>query len=96
MKCLHIYPDDFTEQQLLELGIMFEARHTMYSNKSEREQTELIEARSSDLFKTVTDDEILTTACAFGIKEQVKNNQAIIKMVRTLIKKIIKRNELKE
>lgn len=48
---------------------------------------------SVNTWNSVTDDEILTSACAFGIKEQVKNNRAIIKMVRSIEKTLRKRNE---
>ena len=93
LRCLNIYPADFTEQQLLEIGIMLEARHTIYSNQSDKEQSEYDESKNVSIWKSVTDDEILTSACAFGIKEKVQNNQSIVKMFRNLEKRLIKRNE---
>lgn len=93
LRCLNIYPADFTEAQLLEIGIMLESRHTIYSNQSDQEQSEFDNSKNVSLFVSVTDDEILTSACAFGLKNQVKNHQAIIKMVRSIIKTIIKRNQ---
>lgn len=43
-------------------------------------------------WKSITDDEILNTCCAFGIKTQIKNHQALIKAFKQMEKVLKKRN----
>lgn len=44
MKVFGIYPDDFTELQLLELGIALHNIHKIYQDQSNRQEQELFEA----------------------------------------------------
>jgi hypothetical protein len=44
MKVFGIYPDDFAEKELLEIGIALDSRHKVYQDQSNREAKELNEA----------------------------------------------------
>lgn len=44
MKVFGIYPDDFTELQLLEIGIALHNIHKIYQDQSNRQEQELFEA----------------------------------------------------
>jgi len=43
-------------------------------------------------WKSPTDDEIMSTCCAYGLKTQVKNHQSLIKAFRQFEKKLKRLN----